>query len=115
MALFRVIEEENEIHRQRIKSVNPKLSTVVEFLPEEMNLSVIEKSFGCLVDNDINVLTEIRFQVMKQYTTNQGIMVTRLYNFLQVLVPCFQLFFSFFGTLHPFLNCLAIYNQPVYH
>ena len=68
--LFRVIEEENEIHRQRIKSVNPKLSTVVEFLPGEINLSVIEKSFGCLVDNDINVLTEIRFQVMKQYTTN---------------------------------------------
>jgi hypothetical protein len=41
-AVFRVIQEENEIHRQRIKSVNPKLSTVVEFLPEEMNLSVIE-------------------------------------------------------------------------
>jgi len=70
--LFRVIEEENEIHRQQIKSVNPKLSTVVEFIPGEMNLSVIEKLFGCLVDNDINVPTEIRFHDMKQYTTNMS-------------------------------------------
>ena len=67
--VFRVIKEENEINRQQIKSVNPKLSTVVEFIPGEINLSVIKELNGCLVDNDINMPTEIRFHVMKQYTT----------------------------------------------
>ena len=69
-AVFRVIQEENEINRQRIKLVNTKFSAVVEFIPGKINQSVIEQLYGCLLDNDINLPTEIRFHAIKQYTTN---------------------------------------------